>query len=180
MPLGRLVVGGACPAPAGPRVLARNQPAAVRTKAISWGPPPVLPSVKGVPFADGRTGGSSQWGGWDGRVTGLPQRRPFAGTPAPRVRAPWSQRAAYSGMQVACGGSGSVRHSPGDRGRLGPREPPGIARVLAIDAPVAFLGTLHPWENRPLSFVLSVTPSSHCLFRKCSGLHFTYKELFPL
>ena len=28
-----------------------------------------------------------------------------------------------------------------------------------------------PGRTGPLSFVLSVTPSSHCLFRKCSGLH---------
>ena len=37
-------------APARPRLLARNHPAAARTKAISWGPPPCSSIRKGVPL----------------------------------------------------------------------------------------------------------------------------------
>ena len=43
-------------------------------------------------------------GDWTVVSAGLPPRRPFTGTPAPCVRAPWRHRAAYLGMQVSCGG----------------------------------------------------------------------------
>ena len=42
--------GGTCPAHARPHVLARNQPAAARNKAISWGPPPCSSIRKGGPL----------------------------------------------------------------------------------------------------------------------------------
>ena len=61
---GGMLLGWGLLAPVRPRLLARNLPAASRTKAISWGPP-------GDPFTDGRTGGSSQWWGRDGGVCGF-------------------------------------------------------------------------------------------------------------
>ena len=45
-----------------------NQPR-LGEKPSPGGLPPVLPSVKGDPFTDGRTGGSSQWWGRDGGVS---------------------------------------------------------------------------------------------------------------
>ena len=41
---------GGLPAPAGPHVLARKQPAAAQTEAISWGPPPCSSICKGIPL----------------------------------------------------------------------------------------------------------------------------------
>ena len=41
---------GGLPVPAWPCVLARNQPAAAQTKAISWGPPPCSSIRKGGPL----------------------------------------------------------------------------------------------------------------------------------
>ena len=46
---GGMLLGWGLLAPARPRLLARNHPAAARTKVISWGPPPCSSIRKGVP-----------------------------------------------------------------------------------------------------------------------------------
>ena len=51
---------------------------------------------------------------------GLRPLRPLAHAPAARVRAPWRQRAAYRGTQVACMGQGAAWGIPGERGCLRP------------------------------------------------------------
>ena len=55
---------------------------------------------------------------------GFLQCRPVTRTPAPCVRAPWRQRAAYRGMQVSCGGPGTEWALPGRERAPGPRESP--------------------------------------------------------
>ena len=47
---GGMLLGWGLLAPARPRLLARNHPAASRTKAISWGPPPCSSIRKGGPL----------------------------------------------------------------------------------------------------------------------------------
>ena len=53
---------------------------------------------------------------------GFPQYRPVFPTPAPCVRAPWRQMAAYPRMQVSCGGKGMTCVLPGRERVPGPRE----------------------------------------------------------
>ena len=77
--------GRVCLGPAGTRILTQNQPAAAREKTISWGPLPCSSIRKGVPFTDGRTGGSSQWGDRTEGSAGLRPLRPVAHAPAARV-----------------------------------------------------------------------------------------------
>ena len=55
---------------------------------------------------------------------GFPQYRPVFPTPAPCVRAPWRQMAAYPRMQVSCGGKGMTWALPGRERVPGPRESP--------------------------------------------------------
>ena len=124
LPRGRLVRGGPAPRLRGPTSWPETSQPRLGTKPSPGGLPPVLPSRKGVPFPDGRTGGSAQWGGRDGGVCGLPPRRPVARTPALCVRAPWRQRAAYRGMQVSCGGQGTAWALPGRQRAPGPPESP--------------------------------------------------------
>ena len=81
---------------------------------------------------------------------GFPQLRPLTHTPAPQVLAPRRKRAAYCGMQVSCGVKGRRRHSPGEKGHLGPKRAPGKARGLATGAPIASPGSCHgAWSCSP-------------------------------
>ena len=70
-PRGRLQEGG----PALPRPSPAGQPETSQPllggRPSPGGLPPVLPSVRGVPLTDGRTGRSSQWWGRDGGVCGF-------------------------------------------------------------------------------------------------------------
>ena len=71
-------------------------------------------------------------------------------------------------------------HTLGERGHRGPERAPEKAGALAAGAPVAFLVTLHPWENpsfglRPFCHALLPLP-----FQRCARLHFPRKELFPI
>ena len=72
LPGGMLVVGGPACACAAPPLGPKTTQPRLGQKPSPGGLPPVLPSVKGDPFTDGRTGGSSQWGGRDGGVCAFP------------------------------------------------------------------------------------------------------------
>ena len=107
-----------------PHVLARYQPAAARTKAISWGPPPSSSIRKEGPLSGRKIRGIFTVGGdrTEGSA-GLWPSRPVAHTPAPGVQAPWRQRADYPGIQVSCWGQGSVG-TPWEReSAWAPRQP---------------------------------------------------------
>ena len=84
---GRLVDGGTECACAN-QVLARNQLALARRKAISWGPPHVLPRVKGDPFTDGRTAGYSHSWDPDGVAYGFASRWASGSQTGPRYLSP--------------------------------------------------------------------------------------------
>ena len=84
---GRLVGGGTECACAN-QVLARNQLALARRKAISWGPPHVLPRVKGDPFTDGRTAGYSHSWDPDGVAYGFASRWASGSQTGPRYLSP--------------------------------------------------------------------------------------------
>ena len=70
------------------QVLARNQLALARRKAISRGPPHVLPRVKGDPFMDGRTAGYSHWWEPDGVAYGFASRWASGSHTGPRYLSP--------------------------------------------------------------------------------------------
>ena len=84
MTRGRLVVGP-CPGPARPGILARNQPAAAQTKAISWGLPPCSSSRKGGPPYGWTNTGIFALGSTGRRSAGFPQLRPVSSTPVPGI-----------------------------------------------------------------------------------------------
>ena len=111
----------ACPAPRpGPKPASRGSEQSHLLGAI----PLFFHPERGPPFrmeeqGDLRSGGD----GTEGSAA-LPPRRPVARTPAPCVRAPWRQRAAYRGMQVSCGGQGTAWALSGRQRGPGPRESP--------------------------------------------------------
>ena len=87
---------------------------------------------------------------------GFLQCRPVTRTPAPCVRAPWRQRAAYRGMQVSCGGPGTEWALPGRERAPGPREsplenprpwPPWL--LCPPQAPAKGPGPAHPGPGSP-------------------------------
>ena len=71
LPGGMLVVGGPACACAAPPLGPKTTQPRLGQKPSPGRLPPVLPSVKGDPCTDGRTGGSSQWRGRDGGVCGF-------------------------------------------------------------------------------------------------------------
>ena len=114
--------------------------------------PPVLPSVKGSPFTDGRTGGrppgdgvcpSSGWLG-SGQVQGprmrrqSPQLRPPSGPPAPPVR-------------YQAGFTRSLGSVPG------PGSPPCTAQDGAFSRGPSFAAGLHP--RRAVSYTHLTLPT---------------------
>ena len=95
---------GAGPVPAWLGILARNQPAAAQTKAISWGPPRCSSIRKeGSPFGMEEQGDLRSGEDVTEESAGFPQVRPVTSTPAPGLQAPERRRAAYLGLQVSCG-----------------------------------------------------------------------------
>ena len=68
---GGMLLGWGLLAPARPRSWPETTEPRLGQKPSPGGLPPVLPSVQGDPFTDGRTGGSSQWWGRDGGVCGF-------------------------------------------------------------------------------------------------------------
>ena len=123
---GGMLLGWGLLAPARPRLLARNHPAAARTKAISWGPPPCSSIRKGGPLY-----------GWKNRgifavmVTGRRGLRVCRHVGQllahrPRVSKPHGGRGPLiSGCRCRAGVKGWRGHSPGERGHLGPERAPG-------------------------------------------------------
>ena len=86
---------------------------------------------------------------------GLRPLRPVAHVPAARFRAPWRQRAAYRGTQVACMGQGAAWGIPGERGCLCPeRAPvkirrPGPRGSMASPSSFQVPGATHPGSGSP-------------------------------
>ena len=139
----------ACPASRlGPKPASRGSD---KSHLSPGGLHPVIPSGNWTPFPDGRTGESSLWGDGTEGSAGLPPRRPVARTPAPCVRAPWRQRAAYRRMQVSCGGQGTTWALPRRENVPRPRESPrGKSPALAPVAPVVSPGScLGAWSCSP-------------------------------
>ena len=70
------------------QVLAQNQLTQAQRKAISWGPPHVLPRVKGDPFTDGKIAGYSHWWEPDGVAYGFASRWASGSQTGPRYLSP--------------------------------------------------------------------------------------------
>ena len=125
LPGGRLVLGGPAPRMPGPTSWPETSQPRLGTKPSPGGLPPVLPSGKGVPFPDGRTGGSSQWGGRDGGVCGFAATSASCSHPGPVCPGPMEAEGRLSwdagGLHGSRGGVGNPR-----RERVpAPRESPG-------------------------------------------------------
>ena len=118
--------GGTCPAHARPHVLARNQPAAARNKAISWGPPPCSSIRKGGPLSGWKNRGIFAVGGTGRRGLRLCRHVGQLLAPRPRVSGPHGGRGPLiAGCRCPAGVKGRRGHSAGDREGLGPERVPG-------------------------------------------------------
>ena len=145
-----LGVGPACACAAPPLGPKTTQPR-LGQKPSPGRLPPVLPSVKGDPFTDGRTGGSSQWRGRDGGVCGFAATRASCSHPGPlcpcsmeEVGRLWRDAGVLRGSRD---GVGTPRAREGTRD---PREHPGKCPALAPVAPVASLGSCRgAWSRSP-------------------------------
>ena len=127
---------GAGPVPAWLGILARNQPAAAQTKAISWGPPPCSSIRKeGSPLGMEEQGDLRSGEDVTEESAGFPHVRPVTSTRAPGLQAPERRRAAYLGLQVSCGVMERGGHSPGETVHRGIQRLHGKARGLAAPLP---------------------------------------------
>ena len=135
----------------GTPLLTRNQPAPARTKAISWRPASCSSIRKGGPLY-----------GWKNRgifaVVGTGRRGLRVCSHVGQLLAPRPHVSQLHGrggpLMAGCRRPAGVRgrrgHSPGERGRLGPREHPGKCPALAPVAPVASLGSCRgAWSRSP-------------------------------
>ena len=126
LPGGRLVLGGPAPRMPGPTSWPETSQPWLGTKPSPGGLPPVLPSGKGVPFPDGRTGGIFAVGGTGRRGLRLCRHVGQLLAPRPRVSGPHGGRGPLiAGCRCPAGVKGRRGHSPGERGRLGPERSPG-------------------------------------------------------
>ena len=78
--------------------------------------------------------------------TQVPQVRQMTSTRAPGFQTPGRQRTPPRGLQESCGESrDGVGNLQAREGAKAPRKPPGKARALAAEDPVASPGLL-PWD----------------------------------
>ena len=124
LPGGRLVLGGPAPRMPGPTSWPETSQPRLGTKPSPGGLPPVLPSGKGVPFPDGRTGGSSQWGGRDGGVCGFAATSASCSHPGPVCPGPMEAEGRLSRDAGVLRGSRDGVGTPRETERAWARERP--------------------------------------------------------
>ena len=123
---GGMLLGWGLLAPARPRLLARNLPAAARTKAISWGPPPCSSIRKGGPLYGWKNRGIFAVVGTGRRGLRVCRHVGQLLAPRPHVsRLHGGVGPLMAGCRRPAGVKGRRGHSPGERGRLGPERAPG-------------------------------------------------------
>ena len=116
--------GGTCPAHARPHVLARNQPAAARNKAISWGPPPCSSIRKGGPLSGWKNRGIFAVGGTGRRGLRLCRHVGQLLASRPRVSGPHGGRGPLIvGRRWPAWVKGRRGESPAREGACAQREP---------------------------------------------------------
>ena len=132
------------PAPARPCFLAPNQPAAARTKGISWGPPPCSSIRKGGTLYGWKNRGILAVVGMGLRGLRVCSHIGHMLTPLPHACKPDGGRGPLiAGCWSPAGFKGWRGCSPGQRGLLDPREPRESSPALASVAPVASTGSFH-------------------------------------
>ena len=135
----------------GPASWPENHPAAARTKAISWAPPPCSSIRKGGPRYGWTNRGIFAVAGTGRR--GLRVCRHVGQLLAPRPHVSELHGGGgplMAGCRRPAGVRGRRGHSPGERGRLGPERAPGKMPTLAPVAPVASPGSCRgAWSRSP-------------------------------
>ena len=138
-------------APAGPCLWARNHPAAARTKAISWGPPPCSSIRKGGPLYGWKNRGIFAVMGTGRRGLGFAASAASCSHPGPMCPSSMEEVGRLWRDAGVLRGSGDGAGPPWAReGAWDQREHPGKFPSLAPVAPVASPGSCRgAWSRSP-------------------------------